>query len=196
MKTQKIIKQVNEAIKKVFKTIPSGFGEYVYEEELEKMNIKFRRQKRLPFYYKGEYLCSYVPDLLIPTKDGDYILELKHKASLDKRDEIQLQRYLFGMNESQGSLINFQTRTVEDYELVKKNKNKDKLKKLDAEQKIIYCLNNAQESSDVVVWLKRSQIEQNTNINRNTLAKKLKNLVEKNVLSYDREKGYTINNKW
>ncbi len=73
------------------------------------MNIKFRRQKRLPFYYKGEYLCSYVPDLLIPTKDGDYILELKHKASLDKRDEIQLQRYLFGMNESQGSLINFQT---------------------------------------------------------------------------------------
>mgnify|MGYP003661571687 CR=1 FL=1 len=130
MKTQKIIKLVNEAIKEIFRQIPAGFEENIYEEalcyELEKRNIKFHRQKRLPFVYKNNYLCSYVPDLLISTEDGDYVLELKHKESLRNRDTIQLKKYLFAMDESHGSLVNFQNKKIEDYELIRKDNQQEK----------------------------------------------------------------------
>jgi GxxExxY protein len=92
MKTQEIIKQVNEAIKKVFRTIPVGFEEKIYQKalcyELEKRNIKFYEEESQPSIYEGKFLCSFRPDLFIPTKDGDYILELKHKTDIEDRDKI------------------------------------------------------------------------------------------------------------
>ena len=187
MKTQEIIEQVNEAIDEVFKTIPAGFKEYIYESalcyELEKRNIKYYQQKILPFYYKGEYLCSYIPDLLIPTKDGNYVLELKHKASLDDRDKIQLQRYLFGMDERHGSLVNFQTRDIEDYELVPKKHKKEKI------------VNKAKIIVDSILDGKNKfkEIEEHTNMNRNTLKVWLKKLIDDDVVVKKKEIGYIFN---
>ena len=199
MKTQEIIKQVNEAIEKVFEKIPSGFKEYIYEEalcyELEKRNIKFHKQKRLPFYYEGEFLCSYVPDLLIPTKDGDYVLELKHKARLDEKDEIQLKRYLFNLNQKDGSLVNFGTRTIRDYVLVDKNElqndtNKPKIS--EKGQTIIDAIKTAQDKEFIPqqTWLREAEITKITNLNSATVKTLLRKLVDKDVLTYEKGKGY------
>ena len=205
MKTQEIIEQVNEAIAEVFKTIPAGFKEYIYESalcyELEKRNIKYYQQKRLPFYHKGEYLCSYIPDLLIPTKDGNYVLELKHKASLDDGDKIQLQRYLFGMDEKNGSLVNFKTRDIEDYELVPKKHKKEKIVNKANEprisekaQQIINTIEKHQNVSDepAKVWISPVEIAKITNLADSTVKTLLRKLVEQDVLIYKKRKGYQI----
>ena len=202
MKTQEIIKQVNEAIEKVFEKIPSGFKEYIYEEalcyELEKRNIKFHKQKRLPFYYEGEFLCSYVPDLLIPTKDGDYVLELKHKARLDEKDKIQLKRYLFNLNQKDGSLVNFGTRTIRDYVLVNKNElqnNTNETKISEKGQIIIDAIRTVQDEADrpETVWLGASEITKITNLNDSTVKTWLRKLVDQDVLTYEKGKGYQTN---
>ena len=202
MKTQEIIEQVNEAIKKVFERIPSGFKEYIYEEalcyELEKRNIKFHKQKRLPFYYEGQYLCSYVPDLLIPTKDGDYVLELKHKEKLRNADAIQLKRYLFNMNQRDGSLVNFQTRTILDYELVNKKEllnNTNEPKISEKAQQIIDAIKILQGASDepATVWIGQARIAKITNLNDSTVKTWLRRLVDQDVLTYEKGKGYQIN---
>jgi len=201
MKTQEIIEQVNEAIKKVFERIPSGFKEYIYEQalcyELEKRNIKFHKQKRLPFYYEGQYLCSYVPDLLIPTKDGDYVLELKHKEKLRNADAIQLKRYLFNMNQSDGSLVNFQTRTILDYELVNKKElpNINQPRISEKAQQIIDAIKIVQDASDepATVWIGQTKITKITNLNDSTVKTCLRKLADQDVLTYEKGKGYQIN---
>jgi hypothetical protein len=128
-------------------------------------------------------LCSYIPDLLIPTKDGNYVLELKHKASLDDRDKIQLQRYLFGMDERHGSLVNFQTRDIEDYELVPKKHKKEKI------------VNKAKIIVDSILDGKNKfkEIEEHTNMNRNTLKVWLKKLIDDDVVVKKKEIGYIFN---
>lgn len=202
MKTQEIIEQVNDAINKVFERLPTGLKEYIYEEalcyELEKRNIKFHKQKRLPFYYEGQYLCSYVPDLLIPTKDGDYVLELKHKAKIDGKDKIQLKRYLFNMNQTDGSIINFGTRTIRDYELVDKNKlqnNTNEPKISERAQQIIDAIKIVQGASDepATVWIGQAKITKITNLNDSTVKTWLRKLEQQDVLIYEKGKGYQIN---
>tara|TARA_R100000655_G_scaffold89895_1_gene130446 strand:- start:141 stop:767 length:627 start_codon:yes stop_codon:yes gene_type:complete len=202
MKTQEIIEQVNDAINKVFEGIPKGFKEYIYEEvlcyELEKRNIKFHKQKRLPFYWEGQYLCSYVPDLLIPTKDGDYVLELKHKAKIDGKDEIQLERYLFNMNQTDGSIVNFGNRTIKDYVLVDKNKlqkNTNEPRISEKAQQIIDAIKKVQDASDepATRWIGQAEIAKITNINDSTVKSWLRKLVDQDVLIYEKGKGYQFN---
>mgnify|MGYP003145573622 CR=1 FL=1 len=202
MKTEEIIEQVNEAINKVFEKIPKGFEERIYQKalcyELEKRNIKFYEEESQPFIYEGKFLCSFRPDIFIPTKDGDYILELKHKASLDGRDTIQLQRYLFGMNETYGSLVNFGTRKIRDYVLVDKNQlqnntNEPKISK--KAQQIIDAIKIVQGASDEpdTVWISQAKIVKITNLNDSTVKVWLRKLVDQDVLTHEKGKGYQTN---
>ena len=99
----------------VHKALGPGLLESIYEEamciELEERGIPFARQFRIPAYYKGRPLGTYVIDLLV---DDRVIVEIKCVSSVSPVFEAQLLTYMRLTERRLGLLINFNSRLLKD----------------------------------------------------------------------------------
>jgi GxxExxY protein len=95
---------------KVHKELGPGLLESTYEKclcyELEKNNIKYENQKKLPIIYDNKLVLEegYRIDILIENK---IIFEIKAVEKLSKVHEAQILTYLKLSNKKLGYLINF-----------------------------------------------------------------------------------------
>ena len=91
-----------------------GHKESVYQKalaiELEKVGIRFEREKSLTIFYDGKNIGSYKPDFVI---EDNVILELKAVDFMSKEFEVQLNNYLKSTKMLLGFLINFSPEKVE-----------------------------------------------------------------------------------
>jgi GxxExxY protein len=99
----------------VHKALGPGLLESIYEEamciELEERGIPFTRQFRIPAYYKGRPLGTYVVDLLV---DDRVIVEIKCVSQMSPVFEAQLLTYMRLTDKRLGLLINFNSRLLKD----------------------------------------------------------------------------------
>ena len=100
----------------VHKALGPGLLESTYEKcmcyELEKLNIKYERQKALPIKYKGILLDnSYRIDILVEDK---IVIELKSVDILQPIHSAQLLTYLKLSQKPLGLLINFNVTNLQN----------------------------------------------------------------------------------
>ena len=118
-----IVKDVNELSYKIIgcaydvhKTLGPGLLESTYEKclcfELEKLNLKYERQKELPINYKGMILDNgYRIDILVEDK---IVIELKSVDILQPIHSAQLLTYLKLSQKPLGLLINFNVTNLQN----------------------------------------------------------------------------------
>jgi GxxExxY protein len=99
----------------VHQQLGCGFLEPVYQEslaiELSKRGIPFRREVELTIHYKGQRLCTaYCADFVCFVS---VIVELKALARLSGTEEAQVINYLKATGYEVGSLLNFESRSLE-----------------------------------------------------------------------------------
>ncbi len=103
----------------VYRELGAGFLEKVYEEamaiEFRKRGIKFGRQVGIGVCYKNESAGDYVADFLV---EGEVIVEVKSKRSIEKFDDAQVINYLKGTGKRVGLLVNFGGEDIEFKRLV------------------------------------------------------------------------------
>ena len=100
----------------VHKILGPGLLESTYEKclcfELEKLDIKYERQKELPINYKGMTLDNgYRIDVLVEDK---IVIELKSVDTLQPIHSAQLLTYLKLSQKPLGLLINFNVTNLQD----------------------------------------------------------------------------------
>ncbi len=105
----KISKQVLDAAIEVHKQLGPGLLESVYEyclcKELELRNIKYKRQVKIPVFYKNEPVgTNFIIDILV---ENELVLELKAVEIVLPVHNAQLLSYLRLTNKRLGILINF-----------------------------------------------------------------------------------------
>ena len=104
----------------VHSELGSGFLEAVYQDALEKelqyQNIPFKREVKLPVYYRGEQLNSYYQADFICF--DSVIVELKALQKLSSTEEAQVINYLKASNLHRALLINFGSRSLQHKRLV------------------------------------------------------------------------------
>ncbi len=105
----KISKQILDAAIEVHKQLGPGLLESVYEyclcKELELRKIKYKKQVKIPIFYKNEPVGSdYIIDILV---EDELILELKAVEKVLPIHKAQLLSYLRLTNKRLGILINF-----------------------------------------------------------------------------------------
>jgi GxxExxY protein len=98
----------------VHRALGPGLLEAPYEEclchELEKLGLKFERQRPLPLVYGDVKLaCAYRLDLLV---EDSIIVEVKSVAKIDRVHEAQLISYLKISGKRLGLLFNFNVRNL------------------------------------------------------------------------------------
>jgi GxxExxY protein len=106
----------------VHRALGPGLLEAPYEEclchELEKLGLKFERQKPLPLVYGTVKLaCAYRLDLLV---EDSIIVEVKSVAKIDRVHEAQLISYLRISGKRLGLLFNFNVRNLSRDGIVRK----------------------------------------------------------------------------
>jgi GxxExxY protein len=98
----------------VHKTLGPGFLEAVYEAaltyELQRLGLRFGRQKVLPVRYKGMTIGEYKADFII---ENSVITELKAQKALTAIDEAQLINYLKATGLQVGLLLNFGAKSLQ-----------------------------------------------------------------------------------
>jgi GxxExxY protein len=99
---------------KVHNTLGCGLHESAYEEayciELANAGIRYERQKTIPVYYSGQYVSSFIADIVV---DNTIILELKAVRELNPVMYAQLLHYLKLSRLHAGYLLNFHNKKVE-----------------------------------------------------------------------------------
>lgn len=99
----------------VHKELGPGFLEKVYEEalcqELERMGVKFERQKRINVMYRGKKVGEAVIDLVV---GGRLVVELKAVDAIHPVHVAQAISYLRTIGEALGILLNFQVARMKD----------------------------------------------------------------------------------
>ena len=108
--------KIRGAIFAVYKELGPGLLESTYEKclcfELEKLGIKYERQKDLPINYKGMTLDNgYRIDVLVEDK---IVIELKSVDTLQPIHSAQLLTYLKLSQKPLGLLINFNVTNLQD----------------------------------------------------------------------------------
>ena len=97
-----------KAIFTVYNTLGFGHKEKVYQEalvqEFEELQIPYKKEFRLPVYYKSKVVGSYRPDFVI---DNKIIIELKAVEFIPQIFEQQLLHYLKSTHYKLGLLVNF-----------------------------------------------------------------------------------------
>ena len=98
----------------VHRSLGPGLLEAPYEEclchELEKLGLKFERQRPLPLVYGDVKLaCAYRMDLVV---QNSIVLEVKAVAKIDRVHEAQLLSYLRLSGLRLGLLLNFNVRNL------------------------------------------------------------------------------------
>jgi GxxExxY protein len=106
----------------VHRALGPGLLEAPYEEclchELEKLGLRFERQKPLPLVYGNVKLaCAYRMDLVV---ENSIILEVKAVAKVDRVHEAQLISYLKISGLRLGLLLNFNVRNLSRHGIVRK----------------------------------------------------------------------------
>lgn len=106
----------------VHRALGPGLLEAPYEEclchELEKLGLKFERQKPLPLVYGNVKLaCAYRMDLVV---ENCVVVEFKAVAKLDRVHEAQLISYLKLSGMRLGLLLNFNVRNLSREGIVRK----------------------------------------------------------------------------
>jgi GxxExxY protein len=106
----------------VHRALGPGLLEAPYEEclchELEKLGLRFERQKPLPLVYGDVKLaCAYRMDLVV---EQSIIVEVKAVARLDRVHEAQLISYLKLSGLRLGLLMNFNVRNLARQGIVRK----------------------------------------------------------------------------
>ena len=120
-KLNKISKQVLDSAIEVHKQLGPGLLESVYEyclcKEMELRNIKYKKQVKIPIFYKNEpVVTDYIIDILV---ENELILELKSVEKVLPVHKAQLLSYLRLINKRLGILINFNVpRLVNGWERV------------------------------------------------------------------------------
>ena len=77
------------------------------ELELKKLNIPYKRERRLYKSFEGERDNRNIVDFIINEK---IVIEIKAKRALLKEDYFQIKRYLISSNYELGLLVNFRTK--------------------------------------------------------------------------------------
>jgi GxxExxY protein len=106
----------------VHRALGPGLLEAPYEEclchELEKLALKFERQKPLPLVYGNVKLaCAYRMDLVVETS---IVVEVKAVSNVDRVHEAQLLSYLKISGLCLGLLLNFNVRNLSRQGIVRK----------------------------------------------------------------------------
>jgi GxxExxY protein len=106
----------------VHRVLGPGLLEAPYEEclchELEKLGLKFERQKPLPLVYGNVRLaCAYRMDLVA---ENSIVVEVKAAAKIDRVHEAQLLSYLRLSGLRLGLLLNFNVRNLARQGIVRK----------------------------------------------------------------------------
>jgi GxxExxY protein len=108
------------AAMEVHKQLGCGFLEAIYQEalsiELSKRDVPFRREVRLPVYYKGQLLSTtYCADFIC---FDSIVTELKALAHMTGVEEAQVINYLKATGYEVGLLLNFGGRSLQHRRLV------------------------------------------------------------------------------
>jgi GxxExxY protein len=106
----------------VHRALGPGLLEAPYEEclchELEKLALRFERQKPLPLVYGHVKLaCAYRMDLVV---ENSIVVEVKAVAKIDRVHEAQLLSYLRLSGLQLGLLLNFDVRNLARQGIVRK----------------------------------------------------------------------------
>ena len=99
----------------VHRGLGAGFLEAVYQEALEKefsfLKIPYKREAKLPIYYRGEQLRSYYQADFICF--DSIIVELKALQRISGIEESQVINYLKASGLHKGLLLNFGTKSLQ-----------------------------------------------------------------------------------
>ena len=93
---------------RIHNVLGSGHKEGIYQkslvEELKKEGYAIEQEKRIPIFYEGKNVGTYIPDLVV---NGNILIELKAKPYTTTEDEKQFWSYLKGTSYKLGLLVNF-----------------------------------------------------------------------------------------
>ena len=108
LKHKDITEKIINAFYTVYNELGRGFLESVYENaitiELELINLKVEKQKKIDVHYKGSIVGEFRPDLIV---NDAVIIELKALSKLRPEHEAQLLNYLKATKIEVGLLLNF-----------------------------------------------------------------------------------------
>lgn len=114
MENQLLTYKVIGCAMKVHSTLGSGYREVIYQRalafELDRNQVKFRREHPIKIFYEQEYIGDNVLDFLI---EENLILELKAVSQLDNSHIAQVMNYCESTNLSYGLLINFGSKSLQ-----------------------------------------------------------------------------------
>jgi GxxExxY protein len=109
--TQRIIGAAIE----VHRVLGPGLLESIYEAaiciEFDDIGLQYKRQTRLPVYYKGRTLGEYRVDLVVEDR---VIVEIKSVERFNPVFEAQLLTYMRLTEKRVGLLLNFNSRLMKD----------------------------------------------------------------------------------
>ena len=96
----------------VYKELPCGFPEYIYQEALEiilsENNIHHKKEFYFHPKFKGKVLDSYFKcDFIVESSMGNVIIECKAIENIGEKERHQLFSYLTGTQFPIGILVNF-----------------------------------------------------------------------------------------
>ena len=98
----------------VYKELPCGFPEYIYQEALATIfsenEVPFKKEFKYHPFFKGKTLKSFFKmDFLVMRSKGNIIIECKAIEKIGERERHQLFSYLTGTQFPIGILVNFST---------------------------------------------------------------------------------------
>ena len=99
---------------KVYKELPCGFPEYIYQEALgiifTENGVSYKKEFIFHPNFNGKPLSSYFKmDFMLERSQGNIIIECKAVEYLGERERHQLFSYLSGTQFPIGILVNFST---------------------------------------------------------------------------------------
>ena len=105
------MEEIKTAINKVYSSLGYGYKEHIYSNamiiELRNLNYQFHNEVVCPILYENIQVGYERADIVI-YKPINCVLEFKAQTmSLQKKDIIQLNKYLINLNIQHGVLINF-----------------------------------------------------------------------------------------
>ncbi len=112
MAETKLVKQIKEIARDIFRTIGSGHSEEAYQKAMEVglrlKRIKFQAQKVIELKYEDHFIGFEKLDILVGADSEQIILELKaSQQDSGPPEEQQLRNYMNCLGIKHGLLINF-----------------------------------------------------------------------------------------
>lgn len=109
---QKYVYDIVGFIQEVYKELPNGMPEYIYQEALGRIfdDLKINAEKEYRHHplFKGKPLQSYLKmDFMIPRERGNIIIECKAIEKLTSTEYQQLFSYMLGTGFPIGIIANF-----------------------------------------------------------------------------------------